>query len=154
MTYPFPKPDWGDGPWQSEPDHLEWRFRGVPCIISRSPMGSWCGYVAVPKGHPWYDLPYDSVEADVHGGLTFAGPCQGHVCHKPLPGEADDVWWVGFDCSHWGDHNPSMNFLRATQRRFGLSANPFKNEEEYRTQAWVMAETERLAGQVIEKAKA
>lgn len=50
---------------------------------------------------------------DVHGGLTFSRGC-GHndnpaegICHVPGPGEPDDVWWFGFDCSHAGDLAPS-----------------------------------------------
>lgn len=41
--------------------------------VWRHPTGHLCGYLGVPKGHPWYELHYDDIQADVHGGLTFAG---------------------------------------------------------------------------------
>lgn len=143
------KSTWGDGPWQSEPDHHEWRFRGMPCIIERNQLGAWCGYVAVPPGHPWHGVDYDNVGAQVHGGLTYAEPCQGSVCHVPLPGEADGVWWLGFDCSHWDDLQPAMRAHRDTIAKFGLPPLSMGERGTYRDQAWVMRETESLAEQAL-----
>lgn len=57
-----------------------------------------CGYVRLPPGHPWHGLDYDSIGADVHGGLTFA--VEDTPCDK---GGSDDGWWIGFDCAHLGD---------------------------------------------------
>jgi hypothetical protein len=57
-----------------------------------------CGYVRIPKGHPWHGKDYNDLNCDVHGGLTFAEadmPCD-------EPGD-DDAWWVGFDCAHGFD---------------------------------------------------
>lgn len=53
---------------------------------------------------------------EVHGGLTFSGHCQekedNHgICHVPGQGEPDDVWWLGFDCSHAGDVCPAYDKL-------------------------------------------
>lgn len=48
------KKEWGPGPWQSEPDKVEWRDEktGLPCLAVRhSEHGNWCGYVGVHKGH-------------------------------------------------------------------------------------------------------
>lgn len=36
-------------------------------------MGHLCGYIGVPKGHPWYGKDHDMIEANVHGGLTYFG---------------------------------------------------------------------------------
>lgn len=48
------------------------------------------GYVALPKGHPWYGVDYDEIPALVHGGLTY--------------GQQVDEWWViGYDTSHYRD---------------------------------------------------
>lgn len=106
------KTTWGDGPWQNEPDRKEWRDvkTGLPCLAVRNMSdGHWCGYVGVPPGHPAHGLDEDDVAAKVHGGLTYAALCQGHVCHVPLPGEPHEVWWLGFDCSHSGDLSPATN---------------------------------------------
>lgn len=102
------KAAWGPGPWQDEGDRKEFTHNGFPCLANRNPMGAWCGYVAVPPGHPWHGLDYDSVEADVHGGLTYAGKCHGEICHVPAPGEPDDVYWLGFDCGHEFDLLPEL----------------------------------------------
>lgn len=56
------KSQWGDGPWQLEPDRKQWRDEatGLPCLIVRHPsMGQLCGYVGVYPGHPAYGLNYD-----------------------------------------------------------------------------------------------
>lgn len=125
--------------WESEPDHLEWRDAdtGLPCIINRNGFGAWCGYVGVPPGHPMHRKPYDPdlCAVDVHGGLTYAEPCQGEICHTPQPGESDDVWWLGFDCSHAGDFNP-------TQR------GNLGRHETYRNMAFVQGEVRSLARQL------
>src|SRR5262252_7143826 len=113
------KSDWGPGPWQDEPDKRQWadEATGYPCLIVRAPLGHLCGYGGVPPGHPCYRRDYGDDHlggADVHGGLTFAGPCmkgvpQDHaVCHCPDPGESDDVWWLGFDCAHGYDFSPGL----------------------------------------------
>lgn len=102
------KRNWRPGPWINEPDRVEWRHRGLPCLIVRNHTGALCGYVAVPPGHPAHGAGYDSVNVDVHGGLTFANHCdtseRALICHTPEPGEPDDVWWLGFDCAHYGDY--------------------------------------------------
>lgn len=71
------KSEWGDGAWQQEPDKKQWRDEatGLPCLIVRGPSGGLCGYVGVAPGHPLHGKDYDAVDADVHGGLTFAHGC-------------------------------------------------------------------------------
>jgi hypothetical protein len=67
-------------------------------------MGGWGnGYVAIPKGHPCYEMDYDAIhdkyEIDVSGGLTFASPSI-----KGQPEETKGMWIVGFDTLHYGDN--------------------------------------------------
>jgi len=148
---------WAEGPWSSEPDRIEWRHQGFPCLMLRHrSMGHWCGYVAVPKGHPWYGrddmsayelgpdghVDYDKplTQIDVHGGITYGRKCDGHVCHVPQPGEADDVHWLGFDCAHSGDMSPSAT-------KFAGSICEPAPYEKYRDAAYVRAEVESLAKQ-------
>jgi hypothetical protein len=130
---------WGDGPWVDEPDREEWRHSGLPCLITRAPLGNLCGYVAVPPGHPWHGQAYDDIDAAAHGGLTYADRCQGNICHVPREGEPDDVWWLGFDCAHWCDIIPMMASTLPAQG--GLP------DYRYRDLAYVRAEVERLAEQ-------
>ncbi len=105
------KTDWPDGPWLEEPDKIQWQDEAtkLPCLIVRNSHGVLCGYVGVPKGHPWYEQDYMDIGANVHGGLTYADHCDGErICHKVEPGEDDDVWWLGFDCNHLGDKCPAQ----------------------------------------------
>lgn len=64
---------------------------GYRWIVMQNSMGFRCGYVGIPVGHPWHGKGYDDIDADVHGGLTFANPGEG------------DSHWLGFDCAHYGD---------------------------------------------------
>lgn len=149
---------WPSGPWDDEADREEWRYRGLPCLIVRGGGGNLCGYVGVPPGHPWhgrgYGATYDnadgrviehSIDAEVHGGLTYAARCQenGHICHVARPGEPDDVWWFGFDCAHSGDLRPKDMVM---ERRFRW---PAMEPSVYRTVRYVRREVERLADQVL-----
>lgn len=52
---------WGDGPWNNEPDELEWtdEITGLSCAIIRMPWnGALNGYVAVPPGHLLHGKSY------------------------------------------------------------------------------------------------
>lgn len=109
---------WEPGPWDDEPDRAEWvdETTGYPCLVKRNQFGVWCGYVAVPPGHPLHGGGAETPDVSVHGGLTYAAPCQAHgpddadlaICHVPDPGQPDDVWWFGFDCGHCFDYQPGM----------------------------------------------
>lgn len=134
---------WPVGPWDGEPDRVEWRSHGMPCLAVRNRMGAWCGYVAVGAGHPDHGRDYSDVDADVHGGLTYSDRCAGPICHVPKAGEEDAVWWLGFDCAHAGDLVPA---LVATIGRGMFGA------DRYRSLAYVRAEVERLAEQLAERA--
>ena len=134
------KSAWALGPWQDEPDRVEWRYRGMPCLIVRGGGGAPGGYVGLPPGHPGHGKDYDedpNWDYRCHGGLTFASACQegGKICHVPAPGEPADVWWLGFDCSHSGDLRPGD-----TQYANGPHGHLFRGDP---------GEVERLADQVI-----
>jgi len=125
----YNKAPWGEGPWLSEPDKLQWQdgATGLPCLAVRNSFGAWCGYAGVYASHPLFEKSYDDVyawEADqdvsiaVHGGLTFSDHCMSEsedgrpvVCHAVDSGEDDNVWWLGFDCMHYGDYAPGMALL-------------------------------------------
>ena len=137
------KSEWGEGPWQDEPDRIEWREGGYPCLMARvAYSGAWCGYVAVPPGHPWHGKDRGDVDMEIHGEFTYAGPCRGHVCHVPKDGESDDVWWLGFDCAHFGDFVPSAFFV-----------SPFSLTESYKDLYYVRRECQSLAEQLLHEMK-
>lgn len=120
------KSEWGDGPWQNEPDKIQWtdEATGYPCLIVRQQyFGHLCGYVGVPEGHPYFKKPFHDVHLDSgHGSVNFSESCdeknpEQHVCHVPAPGEPDLVWWFGFDCGHFQDASPAKS---AREREMGI----------------------------------
>lgn len=135
QRYPVP-----DGPWTHEPDRVEFEHLGFPCIINRGNMGNWCGYVGVPPGHPWHGKDSGDIDARAHGGINYAHPCQGEICHVPKAGEPDDVYWFGFDCAHSGDLVPGMVLLRSPEWTAIMRGT-------YKDQNYVTDETKRLAAQ-------
>lgn len=139
---------WGPGPWDGEPDRVQWTdaATSLPCLARRTPCGFWCGYVAVPPGHPLHGADYDVPTADVHGGITFADRCEDDpsgfgICHVPAPGEPDDVWWFGFDCAHGYDFQPGL------PRNIQILG---RDARSYRTLGYVRAECAKLARQLAE----
>lgn len=129
------KSQYGEGPWSAEPDRIEWRHAGLPCLIARGPTGALCGYVGVPLGHPWYGRDPGDVDAHAHGGISYTGPCHGEICHVPKPGEPDNVWWVGFDCAHAYDLMPCF------------TSPAFRSVTTYRDVGYVTCEVNDLAEQ-------
>lgn len=162
------KSDWEDGPWQDEPDKIQWtdEATGLPCLAVRNECGAWCGawcgYVGVTEEHPWYRAnPSDITHSvGVHGGLNFADFCQNTgdesrgVCHIPGPGEPDHVYWLGFDCGHAWDKKPGNDALLRKvapdleEMRQALSVGILA--ETYRDLAYVQDQCRHLAHQVQE----
>lgn len=138
------KTGWRHGEWLSEPDKIQWQDEAtkLPCLIVRGPLGALCGYVGVASGHPCFEVEYDGVDVDVHGGLTFSEFCregaeEHGICHAPGPGEPDRVWWLGFDCGHSCDIIPQADW--SFDR--GMPSS-------YRDIAYVKRECTRLAAQL------
>lgn len=149
MDYKVDREGWAKGPWDDEPDRLEWRDQvtGMPCLIVRSgTTGALCGYVGVPPSHADHGKHWQDVEGvDVHGGLTYSSKCAGPICHVAAPGEPDDVWWLGFDCAHHLDAAPGHDFRMAMIPDLPKG---FRDGNVYRDVAYVRAETTRLARQL------
>lgn len=84
----------------------------LPLISTGIGAGYANGYVAVPRGHPFFGKNYDDVPVQVHGGLTFGYSGEDiMVIDSPetevLEGSLSDLdenWWVfGFDTCHCSD---------------------------------------------------
>lgn len=93
------KSKWGPGPWQQEPDKVQWQddATGLPCLMVRNHGGAWCGYVGVAEGHPLFAKEYGAcvwpekheahetdgyhyncspqAHLEAHGGITFTSYC-------------------------------------------------------------------------------
>lgn len=144
------KTGWPAGPWMHEPDKLNWRTKaGLPGMIVRNWAGALCGYVAVTAGHPDYEVNYNDVPAEVHGGLTYSDHCQGPICHVPEPGEPEDVWWLGFDACHAFDYSPGLaTEMALLGNRQVRTPGEGATYETYRDLAYMQAEVESLAKQL------
>lgn len=126
------KSTWGVGAWSFEPDEEEFIHAGQQCFIWRHPsIGHWCGYVAIPEGHPWHQKPYEDIHVEVHYGLTFGD--------KFFDGSKGDTYWLGFDCAHSGDYTP---YTGSRGWSYG------ENEYDYKDIEFVKMHTKRLAEQV------
>lgn len=135
----FDRTGWPAGPWDQEPNRVDFKHAGFPCFVQRNWSGAWCGYVGVPPTHKLYKVPYQQAsDYNVHGGLTYSNVCNGVICHTPEPGESDDVWWFGFDCHHSGDLAPK------DQSVFDFMGYP----NTYRNLDYVIKEAKSLAEQL------
>lgn len=122
-----------EGPWETEPDRLEWRDEATdkPCLIVRPTHGALCGYVAVGPESPLYECRYGEPAIDgldAHGGVTYTGygDLVHHEIHRAL--QLSKMWWIGFDCAHATDYvpNPSRSiylFLESLSHSTSASAN-------------------------------
>lgn len=150
------------GPWDEEPNRVEFESYGFNCLLVRNPfMFNWCGYVGVSPNHPDYGKSYDDDSFDnieVHGGLTYAEHCQDVICHVTEASD-DRLYWFGFDCAHAGDLVPGMEASRklwsATQQVMEeqIAKLSFLRKPIYRDVKYVKEETKRLAWQLYEREK-
>lgn len=150
------KTEWGNGPWQSEPDKAQWQDpkTGLPCLAVRHvSSGHWCGYVGIPLDSKLAEQNNENYE--VHGGITFQGKCEERenepgfdgsigICHRALDGKP--VMWLGFDCAHSGDMCPAMI---PQYKKWGMpAAEKWMSGESYRTLDYVKSEIRELALQI------
>jgi hypothetical protein len=111
--------------------------QGFEWTIIHNRGGVRCGYVRIPGAHPWFEKDCSDIEAEVHGGLTFAK--HGKACETH---GAKDEWWIGFDCGHGGDA-PDKTLPRTRPYH-----DPFPFEHAVvRDNAYVQAECESLCEQ-------
>ncbi len=141
------KSEWDNGPWNDEPDKKQWldEETGYPCLIVRNNGGALCGYVGVTEGHPAYNKDYNSVDVEVHGGLTFSDFChkgaeETGICHK-VDNEVK-TYWLGFDCAHYQDVCPAY---AASSKKLGF--NSFR-EGTYKDFGFVTNQVRKLARQL------
>jgi len=106
--------------WKNEPVELSWvdQDTGYQCYARRSSIDSfWCGYVLIPKDHTAYGKPYESLDIDCHGGLTYSD------IHSDK-----DLWQLGFDCAHCGDYIPNWPMISLDTSRVYRNLEFVKSE--------------------------
>ena len=115
---------WEIGPWDDEPD---WAHgiadNGLHYAIRRNGLGALSGYVGVPEGHDlfearldeWWSRPRSVKLVSIHGGITYSG--FDFKLHQS-PALPDNLWWLGFDCAHFGDRLPGLRTSSRVYRDF------------------------------------
>ena len=149
-------------PWDNEPEFGEWTHAGLQCFVKRTKHGGHlCGYVGVPREHPWWGRSEDYrvhvtnladriLDVDKVGVITaFCAPvhvdleqemaalcllleAHGGITFTGEWPHRPGTWWFGFDCAHDGDAQPQRPECGG----------------QYRNWAFVAGETNRLAEQI------
>ena len=138
-------PDWGDGPWNQEPDRVEWIDNtGLSCLVERyGRLGTLNGYVGVDSTHPLFQKDYHNWRGDfrAHGGITWASFFNKEdASHFVEHNKKIRLWWIGFDCSHGFDCIPLYQ-----NKFFGGIGADIQN---YRSLSYVKKECLFLAKQI------
>ena len=86
-------------------DNVKWFVKEMPQLFAldfHMSRGWGNGYVAIPKGHPWYGVSYWDLfqDIDIHGGLTFSQTAPNWAEEH---GFDPEDWVIGFDTAHFGD---------------------------------------------------
>jgi hypothetical protein len=170
------KSRWGDGPWQNEPDELDWidERTGLRCHILRHPeMGQLNGYVGVPASHVLYGWQYDDhirLRPDFLEGASDQVGIIDMFCYALGGGDKHGTIPVGlalkahqgvnfsgnadFDDSLWWfgfDCSHAWDYAPgfvADLRRTTPAVDDFYKPEKYRTIEYVTKECEGLAFQL------
>lgn len=123
-----------------EPDAVIYKEQGLLCAALRNKLGNWCGYVGLPRGHPYFGLGVhsDDLTLECHGGLNYADDSIGYIAREIFP----DTWWLGFDTCHFGD-------LLVYEYDFGIKSsglNPFTGAPGiYRDLDYIKGQLSRMA---------
>lgn len=132
------KSEWGDGPWQDEPDLAWWGLGSMTGLVQRVEFsGSLCGYVVLPPKHRLSGTPARDLEhMRVHGGVTWSGSLVELGEFDMAPAQS---WVIGFNASHHCDYLPA----------YALNAglNPIGDPKDYKDMAYMRRQVIRLAAQ-------
>jgi hypothetical protein len=162
-------PEWGPGPWDTEPDELTWQDErtGLKCKLRRnSHLGILCGYVGIPPGHVLFGWDYhDDIKLDpkfLKGSIDdvsvfslFTYNKEEHdndtvpidIALKVHGGlswsdEEEGLWWFGFDCGHAWDLSPGLQVF------YQRHAFNFHRNQTYRDVNFVKQQCADLAFQL------
>lgn len=71
------------------------------------------GIIGLPEDHPYYNVDYEAIPIDCHGGLTY-----GSNNHNTVTELRDNGYFIGWDYGHYGDY---------------MSFSPFLNDKKWTT---------------------
>lgn len=78
----------------------EGEYKGYDFLIRTVFNSHYCAYVRIPEDHKFYGIPYDEIDIDCHGGLTFSE----FTNFAPL--NIQKGYWIGWDYAHCDDWTP------------------------------------------------
>lgn len=58
-----------------------------------------CGYVEIPSTSKYFNVDYDNIPVECHGGLTY-----GRGFLHTVADIEDDRYFIGWDYAHYGDY--------------------------------------------------
>ena len=161
---------WEDGPWNKEPDRVQWEHVGLPCLLIRNDLGAWCGYVGVyiesllfgvtdieiPSAH--WDV--NSFESSIYNDrlwLESPPPVDAPIDLDNIEEAIENhvrvslrVWFFGFDCCHAGDLAPGMYAMYRQIKQ--MNGHIFAGERNvtYKDYAYVTRTCEQMAAEIRE----
>lgn len=151
-------------PWEDEPRELSFTHAQLRCELRRNGMDCWCGYVAVPEGHPLHgvgagvespalllalekrkgepigDSPGMGIMLALLGGGIKATP---EICLRVHGG-------ITWDANHCATGEPDGNWWFGFDCAHSGDLTPKYPHagDVYRDMAYARAETESLADQI------
>jgi len=96
-------------PMYLKESHLRRKLINSSFVGGLMELGWGNGYVGLPKWHPWFDMGYDDIPVDIHGGLTYA------AMYKE-----EGLWVIGFDTGHYNDNMTNCSFEYVKQETHRL----------------------------------
>lgn len=127
----------------------DFEYNGYRCVTTFNSMGFRCGYVGIQKyrvsqlGKYWFDN-----SLSVHGGVTFSG--------EDHPVEDPNLYFIGFDCGHYGDGYDFDEVLRlwgdddSIRESIYILADEKFHQFPARTLDYVQNECRQMVDQIVE----
>ena len=69
----------------------EFVYKGYTCVVLFQPLGFRTAYVGLPKNSRYYDVVYNKIPIDCHGGLTYSR--QSLFSQETVK----NVWWIDLE---------------------------------------------------------
>lgn len=82
-----------------------------------------CGYVEIPKSSKYFNIDYDNIPIECHGGLTYSSNYL-----RSIANEDEERFFIGWDYAHYMDYVGYYN-LNEFQPSFSEHLKKFTTKE-------------------------
>jgi hypothetical protein len=125
-------------------------YKDYEYLITFNDMGFRCGYVAVKENHKLYNNDdYDSLDLNVHGGVTFFDKSDCILDLDLIKKSCDDKW-VGFDAGHAYDGHDLNLVKNIFNREYPQQISFLRSNGEIRTKEYMIEQCKGLIDQLVE----